>query len=154
VIGRGNALPWHLPADLRRFKALTLGKPVIMGRHTHESIGRSLPGRRNIVISRGKPQLAAGAELAAGLDEALALVAGVAEVMVIGGAQVYRAALVRAQRIYLTRVHAVVTGDALFPVLDPARWRVVASSEHPADEANSVATTFTLLEHVAARGAP
>jgi dihydrofolate reductase len=153
VIGRDNALPWHLPADLQRFKALTLGKPILMGRNTHQSIGRALPGRRNLVLSRGGPVVAAGVEVVHSLDAALLQVAGAAELMIIGGAQLYRATLGHAQRIHLTRVHTQVTGDAYFPELDPAHWRVTEALQVPADQRNAFAMTFTTLERAEAPGA-
>jgi thymidylate synthase len=129
VIGRGNALPWHLPADLAHFKRLTLGKPILMGRRTFESIGRPLPGRSNIVITRDPAFAAHGVRTVHSLDAALdlaaqiALVDGSDELMVIGGAQIYAAALPRAQRLYLTRVHARPEGDAFLPAIDWSEWR-------------------------------
>lgn len=125
VIGRDNALPWHLPEDLRHFRATTLGHPVVMGRHTFESIGRPLPGRRNIVLSRDPGWSASGCERAGSLDEAMALCAGQPEVFVIGGAQVYRDALEHADRLIVTEVDVDVEGDARFPAPDPLQWRVV-----------------------------
>jgi dihydrofolate reductase len=129
VIGRGNALPWHLPADLAHFKRLTMGKPILMGRRTFESIGRPLPGRSNIVITRDPAFAAHGVRTVHSLDAALdlaaqiALVDGSDELMVIGGAQIYAAALPRAQRLYLTRVHARPEGDAFLPAIDWSEWR-------------------------------
>ncbi|NIR60917.1 MAG: type 3 dihydrofolate reductase [Gammaproteobacteria bacterium] len=146
VIGRGNALPWHLPADLRHFRRLTLGKPVIMGRRTHESLGRPLPERTNIVISRDPGFRAPGCLVARALPEALDAAGAVPEVMVIGGAEVFEAALPRAARIYLTRVHAEVAGDARFPRLDPAAWREIEREDHPADERNPYPYSFVTLE--------
>ena len=126
VIGIENRLPWHLPEDLQRFKRLTMGAPVIMGRNTRESIGRPLPGRRNIVVTR-QPQAAwNGCSVAHSLDEALALAADAPEVFVIGGAELYAQALPRADRLYLTFIDADVSGDAFFPELDPAAWREIA----------------------------
>jgi dihydrofolate reductase len=130
LIGRDNGLPWHLPPDLRRFKAVTLGKPVIMGRKTHESIGRPLPGRRNIVISRDPLYKVEGCETAGGLEQAIAMTAGVEEVMIIGGVTVYEAAMPRVGRIYMTLIDAVFEGDARFPEYDPAEWRVTAEEKH------------------------
>jgi dihydrofolate reductase len=127
VIGRNGGLPWRLPEDLRRFRELTLGKPVLMGRRTYESIGRPLPGRRNVVIS-GRPGLEIdGCEVAASPEEALALIDEAGEAMVIGGEAIYRHFLPQAQRIHRTRVHATVEGDAFFPELDGKDWRLVAS---------------------------
>ncbi len=122
VIGIGNRLPWHLPADLARFKALTMGKPILMGRRTHESIGRPLPGRLNIVLTRDPACHAAGCELAHTLDEALRLAGDSPEVMVIGGAQLYAECLPHAQRLYLTLVELEPEGDAFFPAFDASEW--------------------------------
>lgn len=127
VIGSGNALPWRLPEDLKRFKALTLGHPVIMGRKTYESIGRPLPGRRNIVISRDAAFSAEGCETAGSLDAAIASCAGTTdEVFVIGGAQLYAEALQVAQRMYLTEILREYPGDAHFPAFQRAAWRETA----------------------------
>lgn len=128
VIGRNNALPWHLTEDLQLFKKRTLGHAVVMGRKTFESIGRPLPGRRNIVVTRNEDWRSDGVEVAHSLRAALALVDGGEEVFVIGGAQLYAAALPGATRIYLTEVHADVPGDTLFPPLDMAQWRLVSRS--------------------------
>jgi dihydrofolate reductase len=133
VIGRDNRLPWHLPADLRFFKQTTMGKPLLMGRRTWESIGRPLPGRRMIVLSRDPGYQAPGCAVARSLDEAVDLAGSVAEVMVIGGATVYRQALLRAGRLYLTRVEADVPGDAWFPEWNEQDWRLVWEEPHPAD---------------------
>ena len=144
-IGKDGRMPWHLPADLKRFKALTLGKPVIMGRKTFEAIGKPLPQRRNIVVSRRRDFHAPGCEVAGSLPEALVLAAGVPETMLIGGGEIYREALPRAQRIYLTRVHARFEADTFFPALDPAEWRETARENHTADERNTFAYSFITL---------
>lgn len=129
VIGRGNQLPWRLSGELQYFKATTLGKPVVMGRKTFESIGKPLPGRSNIVITRHAGWTAPGVLTAHGLDEALRMADDIArrdgagEIMVIGGADIYRQALPWAQTLYLTRVHADIDGDAYFPEFDAAQWR-------------------------------
>lgn len=146
VIGRGAALPWHLPDDLRRFKALTLGKPVIMGRRTFESIGRPLPGRRNLVLARSAAPLPEGVERVASLAEALARCAGVDEVCVIGGGEIFRLALPLADRIELTEVRADIEGDVHFPAPDRAQWRECARSEHAADERHAYPMSFVTLE--------
>ncbi|HEX7115327.1 MAG TPA: type 3 dihydrofolate reductase [Steroidobacter sp.] len=149
VIGRQNDLPWRLPDDLKRFKALSLGKPVIMGRRTYESIGRPLPGRTNIVVSR-RPDLAIeGCIVVDSLEAAIAVAGEAPEILVIGGAEVFREALPRASRIYLTRVHAHVEGDVHFPALEPDEWREVEVQHHPADERHAHAFSFILLERVA-----
>jgi dihydrofolate reductase len=150
VIGRDNALPWHLPADLKRFKALTMGKPIVMGRKTYESIGRPLPGRTNIVVSRSARQPNPDIAWAGSLDEAIERAGEVPEIAVIGGEEIFRSALPRAARIYLTRVHAHLKGDARFPGFDPAQWHELDRFEHPADERHAFAMTFTTLERVAA----
>lgn len=172
-IGRDNALPWHLPADLARFKSITMGKPMIMGRRTWESIGRPLPGRRSIVLTRTRDFVAEGAEVARTPEEALRLAAGgVAsaedsgragefgrggapgagagaganpEVMVIGGAAVFRAFLPQAERIHWTQVLAHVGGDVRFPDLDLGEWEEIERRDIPADERNAFATCYRLL---------
>jgi dihydrofolate reductase len=146
VIGRGNALPWHLPDDLEHFKALTLGKPIVMGRKTFESIGKPLPGRLNIVLTRSKDWRREGVSTVHTLDEARALAAGAAELMVIGGEEIFRLALPHASRIHLTMVRARVEGDVRFPPLDPADWRETERREHPADERHVHAMTFSTLQ--------
>ncbi len=145
-IGKAGRMPWHLPADLRHFKALTLGKPVIMGRRTFEAIGKPLPGRRNIVVSRKPGYNAPGCEVTQSFTDALVLAVGVAEIMVIGGGEIYREALLRAQRIYLTRVHALFEADTFFPAIDPSEWRQIVREEHAADARNAHAYSFITLE--------
>lgn len=148
VVGRDNALPWHLPADLAHFKRLTMGKPMLMGRRTFQSIGKALPGRRNIVLTRGEFS-APGVEVAHSLDEALALVAGEPELVNIGGAEVLRLTLPRTSRFHLTRVHGQFEGDTFLPELPPDQWREVAREERAADERNPYAMTFLTLERIA-----
>ena len=137
VIGRGGALPWHLPDDLRRFKSLTMGKPVLMGRKTYLSIGKPLPGRTNIVVSRSG-FAAPGAVVAGDLDAALtvargdALRRGADEIVVIGGTDIFKQCMSLADRMEITQVHARPAGDTYFPPIDAARWREAARSEHPA----------------------
>lgn len=123
VIGAGGRLPWHLPEDLKYFKAQTLGCPVIMGRRTWESIGRPLPGRRNVVVSRNPALRAAGANIADSLEDAIAQCTGEAKVFVIGGGDLYRAALPLADRILLTEIHREFAGDVCFPEFDRDEWR-------------------------------
>lgn len=150
VIGRAGDLPWRLREDLRRFRRLTDGHVVIVGRRTQESIvrrlGGPLPGRRTIVLSRRAGYRLPGCEVARTLDGALQLARGEEEVYVIGGAEIYREALSRADRIYLTRVHAAVEGDTFFPPLNRDEWRVTPLGEHPKDSENEYACTFELLE--------
>ena len=148
IIGRNGTLPWHLPKDLKRFRELTTGHPVIMGRKTHESIGRPLPNRTNIVLSRDANLEISGcvvcADLEAAFDEARA--SEDTEAFVIGGARVYQAALPHAARIYLTRVDATVSGDVRFPTIDPDTWRETDREEHPADERHEFAFALTVLD--------
>ena len=144
-IGLGGGLPWHLPDDLRRFKALTLGKPVVMGRRTWDSIGRPLPGRLNIVVSRDPRRAIEGATVAATLEAALAAAGNVPEVCVIGGAEIYRLALPLADRVELTEVHANVGADTFFPPLDPAEWEEVAREDRAADERHAHPMSFVTL---------
>lgn len=145
AIGRGNALPWHLPDDLKRFKALTLGRPVLMGRKTAESLGRALPKRRNLVLTRSGRVPFEGMQAVASLDAAIAHAQadGAAELCVIGGGELYALALPRATRMHLTHVDTVVEGcDAFFPAFDPADWRETAHAHHPADERHAFAFSF------------
>lgn len=129
AIGRGNALPWHLPDDLKRFKALTLGKPILMGRKTAESLGRALPGRLNLVLTRSGGVPFAGMQAVSSLDEAMAMAAGAAELMVIGGGEVYSLALPLAQRMHLTHVETEVDGaDAWFPAISGHDWQLTTQS--------------------------
>lgn len=144
-IGKNGKMPWHLPADLKHFKALTLGKPVIMGRKTFAAIAKPLPQRRNIVVTRQHDYHAAGCEVAHSLADALVLASGEPEIMVIGGAEIYREALPRAQRIYLTRVHARFEADTFFPAFDPDEWRETVREDHAADERNHFAYSFVTL---------
>jgi dihydrofolate reductase len=145
-IGLAGGLPWHLPEDLKRFKRLTLGKPVIMGRRTHESIGRALPGRHNLVVSRQPGLALEGCTVARSLQDALAAAGAVEEACVIGGAQLYREALPIADLLHLTRVHARVEADTYLPDIDPAEWREVAREEHPTDARHAIAYSFVTLE--------
>jgi dihydrofolate reductase len=137
LIGNNNQLPWHLPADLAHFKAVTMGKPVIMGRKTYESIGRPLPGRTNIVLTRSADFQPEGVLVAASLEKALETVVAEDEVMIIGGSSVYEHALPLADRLYLTCVENSYQGDAWFPDFDIEEWQLIASEEHRADAKNS-----------------
>ncbi|MBL0596250.1 type 3 dihydrofolate reductase [Aeromonas jandaei] len=138
VIGKDNQMPWHMPADLAHFKRVTLGKPVLMGRKTFESIGRPLPGRRNLVISRNPDYQADGIEVVGSVEAALALLAEneVAEVMVIGGGHLYAELLPRADCLYLTRIELEVEGDTRFPAFADEQWQCVEREAHRADEKN------------------
>ncbi len=151
VIGAGGALPWHISADLKRFKQITMGKPVVMGRKTFESIGRPLGGRANIVISANPDYHLTGVTVVSSFADALKLAQTIAEanedgeVMVIGGAQVYHDALVRADRLYLTEVDAEYDGDVFFPELPEGQWREVAREDHPATD-DEPGYSFVVLE--------
>lgn len=147
LIGRDGDLPWRLPNDLKHFKQLTIGKTVLMGRKTWVSLGRPLPERENWVLTRDAAFSAPGARVFHALDAALAAHAG-GELMVIGGADLYRQTLARASRIHLTRVDAAVEGDTHFPAIDPAQWREVRCEAHDADERHAYAYEFVDLERV------
>jgi dihydrofolate reductase len=149
VIGSDNRLPWHLPDDLKRFKALSLGKPIVMGRRTLESIGKPLPGRTNIVVTRQAGLAIEGVVVVNSLDAALAAAGAAPEVVVIGGAEIFRQALPRADVIHLTRVHARIAGDVVFPELDSGEWRETAVEHHAADARHQYAFTFVTLQRVA-----
>lgn len=152
VIGRNNKLPWYLPEDLKYFKRVTLGKPVIMGRLTYESIGRPLPGRMNIVVTRNKDWQADGVVAVSSLQEAFvraeaqAVLDDVDELMIIGGAQLYNLAAPEVDRIYLTEVHAAVDGDAHFNAVDWALWREIAREDFAAVEPNPYDYSFVVYE--------
>ena len=148
VIGRGGALPWHLPDDLRRFKSLTMGHPILMGRRTFESIGKPLPGRRNLVLTRGARPFPDGIEAVGSVAMALERCAEAEELCVIGGAEVYAQALPLASRLELTRVHVDARGDVRFPDFDAAQWRELGRTEHLADARHEWPMTFLTLERV------
>jgi dihydrofolate reductase len=144
VIGRGGRLPWHLADDLKRFKRLTMGHMLVMGRKTWESIGRPLPGRRMVVISRQPNYRPDGAQVVPSLDAALAIAesTGDDEAFIIGGAEIYRLALPRANRLYLTRVHANIAGDTYFPDVNWKNWQRIAVEEHGSDGNNEYPFSF------------
>lgn len=145
VIGSNNELPWRLPSDLRRFKSVTMGKSVVMGRKTYESIGKPLVGRHNIVVTRDREYLAKGCTVVHSIDEALLAAEG-EEVMVIGGAQLYEQLLPRADRLYLTIIDAEFPGDAYFPAIDPDRWQEVRREPNTPDKKNQYAFDFVVME--------
>lgn len=149
VIGRGNALPWRLPADLAHFKRITMGRPVIMGRRTWESIGKALPGRRNIVVTRTPGFAAPGCEVVDSLAAAWRAAGAADEAFVIGGGALYEEALATADRIYLTEVEGEVEGDTRFPAFDRRGWRETELSRQPVDERHAHALRFVLLEREA-----
>ena len=136
VIGANNAIPWHLPEELKRFKRLTMGHHIIMGRKTWESIGRLLPGRETVIVTRQAGYQVPGAKIAHSLDEAVAACGDDSEIFVIGGAEIYRQALPRAGKLYLTTVDAEVTGDAFMPEFESGGWREAATDTFAADEKN------------------
>lgn len=157
-IGRNNSLPWYLPGDLKYFKRVTLGKPVIMGRKTWESLKGPLPGRANIVISRQPGYQADGARVVTTLDDALAIaeavvhIEGGEEVMVIGGAQIYAEALPRVTRMYVTEVHAEVDGDAFFPPCDMDAWEEVGREDFAAEGPNPHDYSFVIYQRAGSAG--
>lgn len=146
VIGRDNALPWHLPDDLKRFKQLTLGKPIVMGRRTFESIGKPLPGRQNIVLTRDANYRREGVTVVHDADAAVRAAGEAAEIMVIGGAELFRLFLPRAGRVHLTRVHGDIAGDVSWPPLDPHEWKEVGRERHEADDRHVHPMTFEVWE--------
>jgi dihydrofolate reductase len=154
VVGRNNALPWYIPADLQYFKRTTLGKPIVMGRKTFESIGRPLPGRTNIVISSNAAYSAEGVSIVSSLPDALelaekvALIDGTDELMVIGGATIYEAAVPLADRLYVTEIHAKVAGDAYLSPLDWDSWVECSRERHAAIEPNIYDFSFVVYERV------
>ncbi len=148
VIGKAGRLPWHLPADLNHFRAITMGKPIVMGRKTHESIGRPLPGRQNIVISTHPERIAPGCAVVPSLAAALVFANSAEEVMLIGGARLYQEALPRARRLYLTEVHAELEGDVYFPHIDRAEWREIERRDRLADDKNAYPLSFLVLERL------
>ncbi|MBM4092765.1 MAG: dihydrofolate reductase [Planctomycetes bacterium] len=152
VIGRDGGLPWHLSADLQRFKRLTMGHHIIMGRKTFQSIGRLLPGRTTIVVTRQANLTIPGARVAPGIQEAVAFASpGESEVFFVGGEQIYRAAIARVSRIYRTLVHATLEGDVHFPELTANQWEVVEEEHHRRDARNEYDTTFQTLRRVPTR---
>lgn len=152
VIGRDNALPWHLPEDLQFFKRISMGKPILMGRNTYESIGKPLPGRDNIIITRNPDYEVDGAHVVNSVEDALALSAQLAapdldaEIMVIGGAQIFEQTLPIAHRIYLTQINADIEGDVYFPEFPREQWIEVARENRPATEKNPWTWSFLILE--------
>ena len=146
VIGVDGGLPWHISEDLKRFRQITMGKPMIMGRLTYESIGRALPGRRSIVLTQQSNFVAQDCELAGSPHEALQAAGDVDEVMVIGGGKIYAQMLPLVNRIYLTRVHTEIDGDTHFPPLNASEWQSVSSEEFPHSESRPVGFTFEVLD--------
>lgn len=147
VIGKNNQLPWRLPADLKHFKTITSGSPIVMGRKTYESIGRPLPNRTNIILTRNQHFHAPGCLVVSSLNEALSLVPSSAkEIFIIGGAEIYQQLLAHIQRIYLTIVHHEFEGDAYFPELNMKEWHEIERIHHQQDQNNHYAYSFVILE--------
>ncbi|GLX84015.1 dihydrofolate reductase [Thalassotalea loyana] len=147
IIGKDNDMPWHLPADLAYFKKTTLGKPVIMGRKTYDSIGRPLPGRQNIVISRDESLNIEGVEVVQSVEQALAVASGVDEIMVIGGGAIYAHCMPKADKLYITHIDAKIDGDTQFPDYDlENEWQMLASETRQADEKNAYVLHFNVYQ--------
>ncbi len=146
VIGKNNTLPWRLPADLRYFRQLTTGHPIIMGRKNYEDIGKPLPGRTNIVVTRQRAYTAPGCIVVNSVEQALNAAAAADEVFVIGGADIYRQTFDAADRLYITEIDAAIDGDTFFPEFDRSQWREVRREQHAPDELNPYPYSFVLLE--------
>lgn len=146
VIGNRNKLPWHLPADLKHFKAITTGHTIVMGRKTYESIGRPLPNRTNIILTRDANYHVAGCEISTDIEKTLQAHHAEPEVFIIGGAEIYKQLLPRITRIYLTLVHHDVVGDAYFPELNKQEWQETAREDHAADAENKYEYSFITLQ--------
>lgn len=146
VIGIHNQLPWRLPADMKHFRAVTMGKPVVMGRKTYDSIGKPLPGRHNIVVTQDRNFVVSGISVAHSIKEAMAQAQGAEEIMVIGGASFYTQMLPMAQRLYLTEIHHEFAGDAYFPAWRPTEWLEVRRDDHGPDDDNPYSYSFLMLE--------
>jgi len=146
VIGKDNDLPWRLSADLKHFKAVTMGKPIVMGRKTHESIGRPLPGRKKIVMTRSSGYVAEGCTVVHSLDDAFQAAGDADEVMIMGGSAIYDQSLTRADRLYITEVNADVEGDVYFPEFNKSEWVEIERENYSADEKNNFDYSFVILE--------
>ncbi|MEJ2237361.1 MAG: dihydrofolate reductase [Gemmatimonadales bacterium] len=153
IIGRGDGLPWRLPADMRHFKQLTIGHAVVMGRKTFDTLPQPLSDRRNVVVTRDQSYQPTGADVVHSIEAALQLVSGEEEVFIAGGGEVYKLALPYADRLYLTVVHAECDGDTRFPDLNVDEWKLVESVRHEADERHATSYSFTLYERVVERPA-
>jgi dihydrofolate reductase len=148
VIGKGDALPWHISEDLKHFKKITMGKPIIMGRKTHESIGRPLPGRENIILTRDTSYQPEGCTVLHSMEEIIQHCKNVQEVMITGGAEIYNLSFEKVTQLYLTEVHAEIEGDTFFPKFDRSKWKEVSREDFKADEKNEFDYSFVLLERV------
>lgn len=149
IIGDQGGMPWHLPRDLRQFKSLTMGHPIVMGRRTWESIGRPLPGRRNIVLTRDRDYVADGADVVHSVEDIVHATDGDAVVMIIGGGEIYRLFLNMADTVHRTRIHCSLEGDTTFPDLSPNAWTMSNQQRHEQDEHNAHAMTFETWSRVA-----
>ena len=146
VIGKDNQMPWHLPADLAHFKQITLGKPVIMGRKTLESIGKPLPGRHNIVVSRDNNYAREGVDVVKSLEEAIKIAGSVEEIIIMGGGNIYEQMLPLAHRLYLTHIDLEINGDTQFPEYKHLGWQKISKEHRPADDKNCHHCTFVTLQ--------
>jgi dihydrofolate reductase len=153
IIGRDGDLPWHLPTDLKRFKALTMGHHLVVGRKTWEEVGRPLPGRVMVVVTRDPEYRPEGVIVVHSVEQALEVACGDDEVFIAGGGEVYRQALPLVDRMYVTRIHAEVAGDTTFPEVDPADWRLVETEDYEADERHEYPFSFEVYDRIAGRGA-
>lgn len=148
LIGKNNDLPWKLSADLQYFRKVTMGKPLIMGRNTHESIGRPLPGRKNIIVSTNKDYQAEGCFVVQSLEQAFIACEDAEEAMVMGGASLYEQLLPQADKLYLTHVNAELEGDTWFPKWEKSHWQEISREDHPADEKNQYPYSFVVYERI------
>jgi len=148
LIGRNNDLPWKLSADLKYFRRVTMGKPLVMGRNTHESIGRPLPGRKNIIVTSNANYHVDGCTVVSSLDQALLACDDAEEVMVMGGASLYEQLLPQADRVYLTHVNAELEGDTWFPQWNKDQWQEISREDHQADEKNQYPYSFVVYDRV------
>ena len=146
VIGFENSMPWHLPADLKHFKTITMGKPIVMGRKTYDSIGRALPGRRNIVISRQQDLKIEGCELFSSIEDAMKALQSEDEVIIIGGSEIFKQNLSLADYVYLTLINAELKGDAFFLDLNLAEWKLTSEEKHASDVQNKYAYCFQMWQ--------
>ena len=148
VIGSEGNLPWHIPEDLKKFKSITMGKPIIMGRSTFESIGKALPGRKNIVMTRDKEYQADGISVAHNLEEALILCEQAREIMIIGGGEIYKLFFGMVNRLYLTNVEKYIDGDVFFPEIDLSKWNVIKKEEFPMNTERKIGFSLEILERI------
>ena len=148
VIGNEGNLPWHIPEDLKNFKSLTMGKPMIMGRSTFESIGKALPGRKNIVMTRDKKYQANDISVAHNLEEALIMCDGAREIMIIGGGEIYKLFFGMVNRIYLTNVEKHIDGDVFFPDIDLSKWKMIRKEEYPLNTERKIGFNLEILERI------